>query len=270
MAKNLAVLINNKGIQENSNDGKTQPASRFMYNEFKWDACRCAYDSLERLIYKCILPNKKKFPDTIINNSPACKKACVSLVYSPENFLKFGQLETPGEYKSYLALIPYLKRVEECDIINCLCNDFYCQIKEDVCNGTVKECHKELLESIQRYIVNQTLLLAATEGVLRYGPNGWAFTTQQTSSKTYSKGSLEQQRKQCAALSNNTSIFLEKIKSCLELNKDKPGFELFKECCEQQEEKEEDHDECCPCGECCNENEIKNKIIKSSGNSVFL
>ena len=254
----LALIITNKGPQEFSDDRKTSAASKHMYNESKYEACNCAYDKLEMLIYNCIIPNKDKFPADLIENSKLWEKACQSLMFSPANFVLFKPLHNEGRLKAYWSLLPYLTEIQDCELSQCIgCPDFFDLLIKLSCEKDVAP-YEKLFKDIRRYLANEAFLRAATEGILMYTGEGFKFVNSITASKTFNAGTERMQKKQCAALEKKSFEYLCKIKACLEENKDKEGFEEYLKCCIALDEPEECEDEpendCdCPCACPCEE-----------------
>lgn len=272
----LAIIITNKGPQEFSDDRKTGTTSKHMYNESKYEACNCAYDKLENLIYNCIIPNCDKFPEGMVERSKLWKKVCQSIMFGPEQFVLYKPLHNDGRLKDYWSLLPYLGDIQDCELAGCIgCPGFMDVLIEAACAKEPNPAYTKLFKNIRRYLAAESLLRAATEGLLMYTGEGFKMVNSLTASKTFNAGTKEQREKQCAALKQASEMALCKIKPCLEENKDKEGFEEYLTCSVEQEteedcEEETTHGDCdcpCPCGE---EEETTSPFVVCGSSTVGL
>jgi len=157
--------LGDAGIQVTSTEKSVQ-APQWSYKELLWQTCDYAYDHLECLIWECICPNLADFPS-------GAKCCCSFFLYSPSKFMQHYPLATPGAMRAWLALRPFMKRIERQCIKPVLCPEFFAAFKALVCSGQeLTDIEEELACIIGDIIATQSVLLATPALNLRITADG--------------------------------------------------------------------------------------------------
>ena len=138
MLPTLNISVSDSGVTQSFNE-KTQPADTKAFNTAYWEAFNNAYGELERLIYKCLCPNKSKFIQYGFNPEPWC---CRFLIASPYEFTNYVTLNPRGRMYTWIMLQPHLAKAEKIYLEPAFCG-LYEEVKEMVCDA---KCHVTVLD----------------------------------------------------------------------------------------------------------------------------
>jgi len=168
--------------------------------------------------------------------------------------------------------LPYMGKSNKA-VAECLGKCFYGKIKKALRSGKIPKKYNELMALVREFIVNDSLLQAATIGILTYTGDG--FKTKNQVSKN-ADGSAAQQEKLCRSLEKLRVQNLEAISNYLEENKDSEELAAYKKCLQEDQEEcppgesnestEGNEQEECP----CNGAEPTSDCVQSSCSSVFV
>lgn len=258
--------ISDQGAVEGNGQGKVRSLDRQRYNDAKYALCDCAYDCLEDLIFKIIIPNIEDFGGT---EKEVYQKFCALMITSPKEFAKYQKLANPGRLRHFLCLIPFMEEAIE-ELEDCLgCEYFFCKLPEYLKNGNTKK-ELKFKKKLQRFISTRTMLNAANRTTLIFTSQGYKILDGRPYARAGSKTEDKCNRDRFA---DNDKKHLKNLMDWLMANPD--CYPEWNACC-VPEETEED----CGCGEhdggcndsrvCCEEETVPDCIIAGDCATVML
>ncbi|RZJ71081.1 DUF6712 family protein [Flavobacterium sp.] len=156
------VSIDSAGITtQNSEQRKT--ADNFQVNDIRRDLLQSGHNAMDRLLEYLEL-NANIFPDWKANYLPINQELLVS---STGIFDKWFNIF--GSRQAYLALLPYIRKVEDKFIKTFLCGPLIKALKDGTAAG---EYHLEVKEYLQKAIVAFTISKVCTEGLFLLDASG--------------------------------------------------------------------------------------------------
>lgn len=262
LAPTLNVFVGDKGVNQAGSDGKTRPADRASYNEFKYSVCDCAYDYLEYLIFDLLGPAAASLlSDGLLDDlkesdlKTLAQKYCGSLLSRPADFNFYFPLADPGRFRHYLKLRPFINGIESKIIEQCLCLQFYCDLLKKACDLKPGEkliapplptpgddesvaaaytdfiCQK-LLDLLRRYIAGQTMKQANQKLNLQFTADGPKILDRLPGSRSTKAAGVAALNEWAALMQNCGDINLEQITTFL--NSNKTFLPLYLDCLEAQ------------------------------------
>lgn len=168
----LNISLADMGVQQlNGSDGTSSPASQWAFKNARWQALTMADSTLDVVMNNLEAMSKTDTYWNLWKGSDAYKLG--SSAYFRVSQELTNHINLQGNRRAFVALLPFLRRVEETTLKSMLCTGLFnlltdklknCPYSESFSNGfdlgcfTVKQV--DLLILIQRFVANKALQLA--------------------------------------------------------------------------------------------------------------
>lgn len=157
----LYLYLPDNGFQvgDTENKNENQVPNEKLFNKKLYATLRKAYNALEYLVYKLLLPNYSLYP--FFNTDEH-----TLILHSPLAFRQHQHLNADGGLELHIALRTYMQKVEDSLIQKLLCKELFKQIKtkktNDLLNtGTLSSEEKELMRLIGEIIAEESIKMAS-------------------------------------------------------------------------------------------------------------
>lgn len=143
----LNGTISDMGIQQNlSSESTSEPIQVWRFKNTRWELIQIADQCLDSFL--CFL---EELPDTEAlyakwRNSPCYDTGSCFFRYTKE-FQKYYDIK--GSRRTFLAILPHIRKAEKRVIKNLLCEDLYNEVCEQIKNNDVSETNEPLIEQIR-------------------------------------------------------------------------------------------------------------------------
>jgi hypothetical protein len=165
----LNISVADMGIQQLSGtEGTTNPPSQWAFNNARWDALINAEKALDTALTNLELYAKSDSYYALWKDHDAYKLGNTDFFRVCQELSNY--INVQGDRRAFVALIPYLKKVEKSEVMAIICKEAYailatklkeCMYSEGFNNGFSTECFTsaqvELIVLLQRFISHKGL-----------------------------------------------------------------------------------------------------------------
>jgi hypothetical protein len=209
------TIIGADGIS-NINKDNRQPIRKWQKDELQQQLITEGFEAVERLL-QFLEANKTSFPSWTASNAYTISKN--QFVNSVDEFTQKYSLVRSR--RTFLFLMPIIKRVDEIQLKEVLGETLYTTIKSEILSGTVSPDNKILLNFIQSALVNLVMHIAFDQLTISINDHGIQIFSQasntENSLESNSISEIHLQRLKTEA-ETTANLYLQKITKILNPN----------------------------------------------------